>query len=337
MLSKTIALFAILPCLLVNLSGQTSDAVSPGPTLTLAERLGYTPEDKLLIVHADDVGLDHSVNLATFDALATGQVNSGSIMVPCAWLEEVRDFTRTYPKADLGLHLTLTSGSEPNRWGPVSSLSDVPSLVNSTGYFYENPREAAAKMDPREVEIELKSQIRKARAMGLEPTHLDTHQFLLFFRQQLFEAYLTVGRDSGVPVLLAKSAFDMIRQQIGAAAPDYESFLQPDDIVIDQLLTILPGQEKAGWPTFYERVLSNLNPGVTQIIIHVAYHNDETQKVLGEGPWGSAWRQEEFDFFTGPEFKKLLDLHVVKLITWREIAKLKTKSPSQLAAAAVSE
>lgn len=337
MLNRLTPLFAILPCLLVNLSGQTSDSIPPGPPLTLSERLGYTPEDKLLIVHADDVGLAHSVNLATFDALATGQVTSGSIMVPCAWLEEVTDFTRTHPQADLGLHLTLTSGSEPYQRGPVSLPSDVPSLITSTGYLYESPREAAAKMDPREVEIELKSQIRKARALGIEPTHLDTHQFLLFFRPQLFEAYLTVGRDSGLPVLLAKSAFDMIRQQIGATAPDYESFLRPGDIVIDQLITILPGQEKAGWPTFYEKVLKNLNPGVTQIIVHVAYHSEKAQKVLGEGPWGSAWRQEEFDFFAGPQFKDLLELHGVKLITWREIAKLKTKNPNQQAAMSASE
>ncbi|HUV12950.1 MAG TPA: ChbG/HpnK family deacetylase, partial [Acidobacteriota bacterium] len=169
MLNRLTPLFAILPCLLVNLSGQTSDSIPPGPPLTLSERLGYTPEDKLLIVHADDVGLAHSVNLATFDALATGQVTSGSIMVPCAWLEEVTDFTRTHPQADLGLHLTLTSGSEPYQRGPVSLPSDVPSLITSTGYLYESPREAAAKMDPREVEIELKSQIRKARALGIEP------------------------------------------------------------------------------------------------------------------------------------------------------------------------
>lgn len=127
---------------------------------------------------------------------------------------------------------------------------------------------------------------------------------------------------------MAKSAFDMIRQHIGDAVPNYESFLKPEDIVIDQLITILPGQEAAGWPAFYGEVLRNLKPGITQIIVHVAYDSEETRSELGEGPWGSAWRQEEFDFFTSPRFEELLERHDVKLITWREIVKLK-ENPNQ--------
>ena len=107
---------------------------------------------------------------------------------------------------------------------------------------------------------------------------------------------------------------------------DYESYLQPSDIVIDQLITILPDEANAGWPAFYEKVFESLKPGITQIIIHVAYDSEETEKELGKGPWGSAWRQKEFDFFTGPEFGKLLEEHDVRLITWREIAKLNEES-----------
>jgi hypothetical protein len=102
---------------------------------TIAERLGYSADAKTLIVHADDLGMAHSVNDATIKAFATGLVNSGSIMIPCSWVPEIAEFARSNPRADLGLHLTLTSEWKNYRWGPVLPGDRVASLLDDRGYF----------------------------------------------------------------------------------------------------------------------------------------------------------------------------------------------------------
>src|SRR5947207_1758940 len=105
----------------------------PAQTRTVAERLGYPKDAKLLILHADDLGAAHSIDAATFDALDKGVISSASIMMPTPWVTEVAAYARSHPEADLGLHLTLTSEWATYRWGTVASAAAVPSLLDSTG------------------------------------------------------------------------------------------------------------------------------------------------------------------------------------------------------------
>src|SRR5437868_4463709 len=104
----------------------------------LAERLGYPPGTRLIIVHADDLGETDAVNAATIKALQGGTINSASLMVPCPWFPEIADYARSHPDADFGLHLTLTSERVYYRWGPVAPLDKVPSLVDTNGYLYHD-------------------------------------------------------------------------------------------------------------------------------------------------------------------------------------------------------
>jgi predicted glycoside hydrolase/deacetylase ChbG (UPF0249 family) len=285
------------------------------PTKSIAERLGYPKDAKLLIVHADDLGMAHSVNVATIKAFETGLVNSGSIMVPCPWLSEIAAYARTNPQADLGLHLTLTSEWTPLRWGPVSSKDRVTSLLDKDGYFRLTETEAAKNADPKQVEMEITAQIEKARALGIQPTHLDSHMGTLYQNKELFEVFLRVARSNKLPVRVARAWF--------TRADFLPSVLRPDDVYIDRTLDINPSVAPNDWGKFYSDEIRKLEPGVTEVIIHLAHDDAEMQGATSDHPnWGAAWRQRDFDFFTSDAFRKLLQENNIKLITWRELGKL---------------
>jgi predicted glycoside hydrolase/deacetylase ChbG (UPF0249 family) len=286
-----------------------------GQEKTIAERLGYPRDAKLLIVHADDLGMAHSVNAATIKALESGLVNSGSIMVPCPWFSEIATYARANPQADLGLHLTLTSEWTTFRWGPVSSKDRVSSLLDKDGYFYLTETDAASHADPKEVELEITAQVERARASGVQPTHLDSHMGTLYQNKALFEVFLRVARKYKLPVRVARAWF--------GRADFLPEVLKPDDVYIDRVLDINTSVAASDWASFYSDALKKLEPGVTEVVIHLGYDDTEMRGATSDHPnWGAAWRQRDFEFFTSETFRKLLQENQIKLITWRELGKL---------------
>ena len=284
----------------------------------LAERLGYGPGARLLIVHADDLGLAKGVNDAFFAGLASGRINSGSAMVPCSDFDDVAAFARLHPEADIGLHLTLTSGSFARPWGPVAPPAQVPSLVDGQGLFHLKWT-SKTPITPGDVETELRAQIDKAFASGLRPTHLDSHQFLLQMKDaRLFKVYLQLSREYGLPVLVARDWFK--------AFSYIEPLLDANDIVLDRIATISGPIPLEQWPDFYRREIKGLPPGISEMVIHPAFDSPDLQAFFqGRREWGAAWRQRDFDFFSSDGFPSLLAEEDIQLITWREIvARLRT-------------
>jgi predicted glycoside hydrolase/deacetylase ChbG (UPF0249 family) len=281
-------------------------------SLTLTERLGYAPDARLLIVHADDLGVAHSVDAASINALETGLVNSGSIMVPCPSFAEIAAYARSHPEKDLGLHLTLTSEWPAYRWGPVASKDRVPTLLDKDGYLHPTDSEALARIDPAEAEIEIRSQVERALDFGIKPSHLDSHMGILFLSRELFEVLLRVARDYKLPALLSRDRFEKHAY--------LTTSLTPDDVVIDHALMIHPEGSAETLPDLYAEALRNMAPGVTQLVVHLAYDDQEMRAITGDHPlWGGARRQGEFDYFTSLAFSTLLDENNIKFVTWRQI------------------
>lgn len=140
---------------------------------TLQEKLGYPKTTKLLIIHADDIGVSHSENTATITALEKGSVSSGSIMVPCPWMPEIAAYASSHPNLDLGLHLTLTAEWKQYKWGPVLPRTEVPSLVDNKGFFPDNTGDVGKNAKPAEIEKELRAQVERAKQFGIDPTHFE--------------------------------------------------------------------------------------------------------------------------------------------------------------------
>ena len=163
------------------------------PFVGLAEKLGYSARDKLLIIHADDLGLARSVNKATFDALEKGVVNSASIMANCKYINGVKNYSENKPGVDLGVHLTVTNEWKNYRWKSLMPKSEVQTLVNAVGEFPVGIKNFVLRADPCELKKELQAQVNKIKNLGIEPTHVDSHEGALFFNKNLFKVYLEVG------------------------------------------------------------------------------------------------------------------------------------------------
>jgi chitin disaccharide deacetylase len=283
-------------------------------TRTVAERLGYPPDSKLLIIHADDLAVAHSEDVASFDALDKHAATSASVMIPCPWLSEVATYAKDHPDADLGLHLTLTAEWKTYRWGPVESKDKVPSLMDLSGHLWPDTEPAVRNVKPEEAEREIRAQIEHAMSVGIHPTHLDSHMGVLFARPELFAAYVKVAHEYKLPFLAVR----------GPQAPAaLLSLLSDKDIVLDSVVIADPSISPANWKTFYTTAIQNLKPGVTEMIVHLGHDDAELRAITVDHPdYGAAWRQRDYDVITSPEFKHALEANHIILIQWNDLKKL---------------
>jgi predicted glycoside hydrolase/deacetylase ChbG (UPF0249 family) len=284
-----------------------------GQAKSIQERLGYPNNAKLVIIHADDLGVSHSENAASIAAMEKGSVSSASIMVPCPWFPEIAAYAQTHPGACFGLHITLTSEWKYYKWGPVTAREKVPGLVNKNGFLYSSVDSVYQNASASEVETEIRNQVLRAEHFGMEPTHLDAHMGTALQRLDYLKAYLKVGHEFKIPVFIPRVLEIPLKVK-------FDTIVSDKDVLVDHILSASPQDFKSGFANFYTNGLKNLKPGLTYLIIHTAYDDAEMRAVTIDHPdWGAAWRQEDFNFFSSAECKKLLKDNNIYVITWKEI------------------
>lgn len=288
-------------------------------------RLGFSPQDRVVIFHADDLGMCHAVNQGFADVVGRGTVCTGSIMVPCPWFPEAAAFARQHAaEVDLGVHLTLTCEWDAYRWGPLSTRDPASGLLDEEGYLWRDVPSLHAHMQPRAVEAELRSQVERARAAGVDVTHLDSHMGALL-HPSLVPIYVALASEYRIPALIPRlSAEEMM--QMGAspeaaaqlrewlAAVEREGALPLVDHAVN--MYVMPRGRRL---EEYAQVLRDLPSGLTHLAYHPARPGPEIEGIIG-GQWPI--RVSDWEVFAGEEVPRLLQECGIKVLTYRALRDL---------------
>lgn len=260
------------------------------------------------MIHADDLGMCHSVNRAITMALEAGAVNSASLMVPCPGFPEAANWAREHPLHDIGIHSTLISEWESYRWGPVSQGEYGTELVDGNGYFWK--KNSLLRASPEEIQEEISAQIRLAKNMGVDPTHLDSHM-LSVARPGYISAYIRSARQFGLLFLIDEYWHSCASGEGAATA---------QDVVVDELLQAHFKLSVDDLEEYYLSALRELKPGLSVLIVHPGFDDDELRTITGDcRPYGAAWRQQDFEIVMSAKFQSALRENGIQLVNWRTI------------------
>lgn len=294
---------------------------------TFAERLGWPKGAKVVIFHSDDLGLSYNTNTGSIEAMEKGLVTSSSIMMPTPWVPHVVRYAKANPDRCFGLHLTLTSEWDLYRWGPVAGKPAVPGLVDEEGAMWDNVPLVNKNASADEIEIEIRAQIDRALSMGFKPTHMDSHMGTLFSNLGYFQRYMKVGIEKQIPILVCgpngvhaqRENGDAIKM-LGVMA---EAIWKAGLPVLDDIHTASYGwKDKEEKVDNYIKALRELQPGVTEIIMHCIHDSEEFQYISTSGDV----RHGDYIAMMDPRVKKVIEEEGIILTNWIELMERRQKA-----------
>jgi len=270
--------------------------------LTLFTTLIFTQEvdsTKYFLIRCDDFGMNHSVNMAIQKVIDTGIPFSTSVMFACPWYQEAVDILKENPQVGVGIHLTLNSEWQNYKWGPILGKGVVPSLVDSSGYFFPSRSKLFAN-NPKieEIEKELRAQIDRAVNSGIRIDYLDYHMGAAVETPELRKLVESLAKEYG---------FGMS----GYFSEKYSSitYSAPLGTKIDSLLNQV-------------NILEN---GVNLQVFHVGINDSEMSALKDMNSYGlknmSVHRQEELNCLLSPQLLKTLKSKNVIPITYKDLIK----------------
>ena len=261
------------------------------------------PAPPALLLRVDDIGMNHSVNMALEEMAATRVPLSASVLFACPWYQEAVEILRRNPQISVGVHLALNSEWKGYRWGPVLGREAVPTLVDSVGYLLPSTQAfLARRYDLGEVERELSAQVERAVRSGLRIDYVD---------------YL-MGTAVATPAL--RAVVERVAEKYGLGISRY--FGESYHTMFDT-----PVAEKR---RAFAAHLAGLAPGsLNLVVVHAARATPEMEALVdmnnaaqntarGE-PLVARHRQAELDMLLSPEFARLRGSGRVALTRYREV------------------
>lgn len=315
-------------------------ALKQGISQTYAEQLGFPKGAKVVILHVDDVGMSYDSNKGAIKATEEGVATSMSVMMPCPWVSGFLHYLKNHPKTDAGLHLTLTSEWKDYRWGPLSGKPTVAGLVDTEGALWSSVRDVVIHAKAEEVDKEIRSQLDRARSMGFEPTHIDSHMGTLFATPEFLEKYLKLGMEYKIPVMFPGGHNTMIMKEPSSAGLTLEQTAAVGKMlwaaglpVLDDLHNISYGfkypkdkkltdkQLQKISTQHYIQSFEQLQAGVTMVIMHCTAPTE----VFAHISDSEMTRRGDLLAMLSPKLRKYIDDNGIILTTWRELKERRDK------------
>ncbi|HEV8579314.1 MAG TPA: polysaccharide deacetylase family protein [Thermoanaerobaculia bacterium] len=282
----------------------------------LLRRLGFSAGDRVVLLHADDLGMCQATIPAFAELLEAGLVSTGSVMVPSPWFSAVAVFCRGNPAADVGVHLTLTSEWQGYRWRPVSTRDPATGLVDAEGYLHARTPAVADGADPAAVRSEIEAQMDLARRAGIDVTHADTHMLTLL-APRLLAVFREAAEGWALPVPMLSPAREVAPLSAGSAAEEVAGLLGRRGAwpaVCDHWVTLRLRRPEDRLAQA-KRLFDALPPGLTQVSIHPALDTPELRAIAPD------WRCRVADWqtFRSGELRDHLRRTGIQVIGYRAV------------------
>ena len=294
----------------------------------LMRRLGLDPARRAAILHADDVGMCHGANSAFLELFQRGALTCGSVMVPCPWFPEIARAAAQDLMLDLGVHLTLTSEWSGYRWGPLTRVSPSSGLVDDEGYF-PGTVALAARVAPDAAEAEMRAQIERALAFGMDVTHLDTHMGAALL-PPLVEIYCRLGREYDLPVLLPRRSryyLNVLKgDALGAADfwDDAVSRMLAAGMPLVDDFRMTPGVSTEQSEAAYRELLETMPEGITFVALHPNAPGD-IETII---PPRAHFRTDEHRLLGGGQFQEWAQGAGIQFVGMRALRDLMRSFPA---------
>ena len=284
-----------------------------------AEKLGYPVDSKVVMLHADDIGMCSEANEAVIPYLLNDQIQSASAMVPCPWFNDIADWYKKHPEMDIGLHLTLTSEWKNYRWGPVSNPSSVPELIDPEGYLWRRVIDVASRTPVAIIEKEVRAQIERAYKRGIKPGHIDTHMGTLYSMVEYAEAFFNIAMEYGIPANVIEFTPDRVqkfrKQGYPITARLIDSGRKYTLPKLDDFSSVPDGKTYQNKKENFFDLIQNMEPGITEIIFHPSINSEGLKKIT------NSWQQRvwESKMFSDPEVIQFLKNEGIIFTNWKEM------------------